>query len=111
MNNDNNTLMNELVILESLTNICIFRKYENIKKKGYKLIDYDKIKNKYNKFIKKKIYNLSIDIKQMSYNTINIDKLKKIQSDALNDIDNLNKIINIINYYIKNSSYLEIYEN
>ena len=104
MNND--YLINELNDLEILTNINIFKK-NNIK--TIKIRDRDKIVNECNKMKKRKILQLSNELKIMSGGSIIVDKIKTIQNNILYDIDNLNKIIDIINQY--DSNFIEIYSN
>ena len=104
MNND--YLINELNDLEILTNINIFKK-NNIK--NIKIRDSDKIINDCNKMKKKKVLQLSNELKHMSGGSIIVDKIKSIQNNILYDIDNLNKIIDIINQY--DSNFIEIYSN
>jgi len=104
MNND--YLINELNDLEILTNINIFKK-NNIK--TIKIRNRDKIINECNKMKKKKILQLSNDLKIMSGGSIIVDKIKTIQNNIIYDIDNLNKIIDIINQY--DSNFIEIYSN
>ena len=88
MNND--YLINELNDLEILTNINIFKK-NNIK--NIKIRDSDKIINDCNKMKKKKVLQLSNELKHMSGGSIVVDKIKSIQNNILYDIDNLNKIL------------------
>ena len=103
---NNEYFINELNNLEILTNINIFKK-NNLKLN--KLRNINKIIKECNKQKKKKILQLSNELKVMSGGSIIVDKIKSIQTNILCDIDNLNKVINIINIY--NSNFIEIYSN
>ena len=96
----NNDLIYKLHDLEILTNINIFKKN--------KIRNNNKIINECNKMKRKKILELSNELKIISHGSIIIDQIKLIHNNILYDIDNLNNIINIIN---QASNFIEIYSN
>ena len=104
--NNNYNFINELLALEKLTNIHIFKKkiLEN-----YKMRNNDNIINDCNKIKKKQLIILAGEIKTIANNNITIDKIKYIYEKTLDNIDNLNKIINIVNYNKK--QFIEEYSN
>ena len=104
--NNNYNFINELLALEKLTNIHIFKKkiLEN-----YKMRNNDYVINDCNKMKKKQLTILAGEIKTIANNNITIDKIKYIYEKTLNNIDNLNKIINIVNYNKK--QFIEEYSN
>jgi len=104
--NNNYNFINELLILEKLSNIKIFRKKIL---QTYKLRNNDNIINDCNKMKKKHLLILSNDIKIIANNSCIIDKIKNVYDTALDSIDNLNKIINIVNY--NKNQFIEEYSN
>jgi hypothetical protein len=58
---------------------------------------------------KKKILQFSNELRIMSNGSIIVDKIKSIQNNILYDIDNLDKIIDIINHF--DNKFIEIYSN
>ena len=107
---------NKLIQLESLSNIKIFRIKNNI----LTLRNLQKIIYDCNKMIKKKIIELSINIKNITFDDINSIKNQCIlaHDKALYDIDNLQSIINIINnidttsfHLNSQKKFIEIYSN
>jgi hypothetical protein len=111
--NNNYIFLEELSLLESLTNINIFKKKETTGvHNDYKLRDSKRIINDCTKMKKKKLLLFSNELKSMSGGAIVIDKIKTINEKTLFDIDNLDKIIDIINYNtINDRSFIEIYSN
>ena len=110
----NYNFMDELFILESLTNINIFKKKnEDLGKiKECKLRDSNRIIKDCHKMKQKKILNLSHDLKTMSGGAITIDKIKTIHEKTVHDIDNLDKIIDIMNYnFVSCNEFIEVYSN
>ena len=104
--NNNYNFINELLALEKLTNIHIFKKkiLEN-----YKMRNNENVINDCNKMKKKQLIILAGEIKTIANNNITIDKIKYIYEKTLDNIDNLNKIINIVNYNKK--QFIEEYSN
>ncbi len=104
-NNQNN--INILIELEKKTYINIFNKS--------KLRNFIKIINACNKMKKKKVLDLSNELKNLSSNMINIDKLNILHENLLYEIGNLNKIINIIDNMTQdnffNENFIEMYSN
>lgn len=110
--NDNYNFMDELFVLESLTNINIFKKKTSIDiLPMLKIRDSGKIIDECNKMKKKKLLLLSSELKKMSGGAIIVDKIKNVHETTLTDINNINKIIDIINYNISKNEFLEIYSN
>ena len=106
MNNNQNNI-NILIELEKKTYINIFKKN--------KLRNFKKIINDCDKNKKRKILDLSNELRNLSNDMIDIEKIKQLHENILYDIDNLNKIINIINIINKDVSYsetfIEMYSN
>jgi hypothetical protein len=104
--NNNYNFINELLALEKLTNIHIFKKkiLEN-----YKMRNNENVINDCNKMKKKQLIILAGEIKTIANNNITIDKIKYIYEKTLDNIDNLNKIINIVNY--TKTQFIEEYSN
>jgi hypothetical protein len=107
-------LTNNLKILESKSNIKLFKKYNNI----LILRDINKIKYECNRMKKKHIIELSNDLKNFCYNNINIElyKIKELQEKANNNIHEIDNLMNVISnndYFInlQNDIYIEVYEN
>jgi flagellar biosynthesis chaperone FliJ len=112
-NDYNNSLIIDLVRLQTLCSIKIFKKSNMV------LRDINKINNECNKAIKKKLLELSNNLKNISMHIIDkqnnhinteIEKIKQMYLETLNDIDNLNNIINIINMNDM-CNFIEIYSN
>ena len=104
--NNNYNFINELLALEKLTNIHIFKKKIL---KNYKMRNNENIINDCNKMKKKQLIILAGEIKTIANNNITIDKIKYIYEKTLDNIDNLNKIIYIVNYNKK--QFIEEYSN
>ena len=102
---NNNYFINELLALEKLTNINIFRKKVI---QNYKMRNNDNIINDCNKLKRKQLLILSSEIKLIANNCM-VDKIKYIYEKTLENIDNLNKIINIVNY--NKNQFIEEYSN
>jgi hypothetical protein len=111
-------LIYNLKILESKNNIKLFKKYNNI----FILRDINKIKQECNKIKKKIIIDFSNDLKHLSLDNIELNKLKDIQNKTNNNIQEIDNLMNIINEheYFKQSLklslklediFIEIYEN
>lgn len=112
-------IINDLSKFELIYNIKIFKK-NNINKLILRNII--KVINDCNKIKKKKLLELSNELKILSNGIIDTEKIKFLQQNLVNDIDNLNSIINIIteaniqnnrinddNLY--NMNFIEIYSN
>ena len=106
MNNNQNNI-NLLIELEKKTYINIFKKN--------KLRNIIKIINDCDKMKKRKVVDLSNKLRNLSGNLIDIEKLKMLYENFLDDVDNLNNIINIINIISKDilfdETFIEIYGN
>jgi hypothetical protein len=103
-------LNNELKIFESKNNIKIFKKYNNISI----LRDINKIKDECNKMKKKIVMELSNDLKNLCINDINLNKIKEIQEKNNNNIQEIDNLMNIINYhdfFKQEDMFIEIYGN
>lgn len=95
-----------LIKLSTYTNINIFKK----KKNKWILKDRRIIVNECNKMKKKKIKNLSNDLKNKSTNEIKVDEIKDINNKTISDIDNIDSIIDIIKNH-DTEEYIEFYSN
>ena len=108
---DNTPMANYIKILKDLAkkyNIKIFKKTNNI----INLRDCKKIIEDCLRLKKKKIIDLSNELKTMANDNIIINKVKEIQDRTNNDIIDIDNIINIVVNNIKNNEcYIEIYEN
>ena len=91
-------IINDLSKFELIYNIKIFKK-NNINKLILRNII--KVINDCNKIKKKKLLELSNELKILSNGIIDTEKIKFLQQNLVNDIDNLNSIININNHNIK----------
>jgi hypothetical protein len=103
-------LINNLKIIESKNNIKLFKKYNNI----YILRDINKIKEDCNKMKKKIIIEFSNDLKNFSLNNIELNKLKDMQNNINNNIQEIDNLMNIINeneYFKQEDIYIEVYGN
>jgi len=102
-----NNYQNNINILIELGN----KTYINIFKKN-KLRNFFKIINDCEKMKKKKLINLSNELRNLSNNIIDVDMLKISYEKILYDIDNLNKIVNLIKKEILfDDIFIEIYGN
>ena len=112
-------IINDLSKFELIYNIKIFKK-NNINKLILRNII--KVINDCNKIKKKKLLELSNELKILSNGTIDTEKIKFLQQNLVNDIDNLNSIINIITEaniqnnrinddILYNMTFIEIYSN
>ncbi len=89
-------------------NVKIFKKTNNI----INLRDCKKIIDDCLKLKRKKIIDLSNELKNMANEDIIINKVKEIQDKTNNEIIDIDNIISIVTHNIKNTEcYIEIYEN
>jgi hypothetical protein len=103
-------LINNLKIIESKNNIKLFKKYNNI----YILRDINKIKEDCNKMKKRIIIEFSNDLKNLSLNNIELNKLKEMENNINNNIQEIENLMNIINeheYFKQEDIYIEVYGN
>ncbi len=103
---------NNLKILESKSNIKVFKKNSNssLKENSNILRDSCKILDDCNRMKKKKLLDLSHNLKNLANNEININNIKILQEEFYNEINNIDNIINIIyNYKPIEEYYIEIY--
>ena len=103
--------LNDLIKLSKNTNINIFKKNRN----NWVLRDKRIIVDECVKMKKRKLKKLSTNIKNLSLQeNIKSNDLKKIHSQTLSDIDNLDTIIDIIkndNKFDSDEKYIEVYSN
>lgn len=104
MNHDN--YLEKLKELSQFADVNLFRK----KKNNWILKDTRIIMNECNKLKKKKIKDLSLNLKNISANeNISSDHIKKINHQALTDIDTLDSIINMVQN--NDEEFIEVYSN
>jgi hypothetical protein len=106
-----NEMINNLIELEKKSNIKIFKKPNSLKH-SFRLRDYNKIIDDCNKMKKKKVYDLSSNIKNDHLKTdknIDTNKIKILCQDISTDLDILDMIIHIVLNNIENDIYIETY--
>ena len=112
--NDNIDFDN-LKILENKSCIKVFKKnYSNssLKENVNILRDSCKILDDCNRMKKKKVLDLSNNLKHLANSEINLNNIKILQEQFYNEINNIDHIINIIyNYKPVEEHFIEIYGN
>jgi hypothetical protein len=110
--NDNIDFDN-LKILESKSCIKVFKKINSnssLKENINRLRESCKILDDCNRMKKKKLLDLSINLKHLANGNININNIKTLQEEFYNEINNIDHIMNIIyNYKLSEENYIEIY--
>ena len=96
--------IDNLLTLQNKSNIKLF------KKNNTKLIlrDIIKIIDDCNKMKKKKLLELSNNLKTISHGNIELIKIKQLHDTIYNELNDIEQIINIINNI---NNYIETYEN
>ena len=99
-----------LINLSKYTNINIFKK----KKNKWILREKRVIVDECNKMKKKKIKNLSSNLKDKSNQIIKVDEIKEINNKTITEIDNIDSLINILSKEednIDDIEFIEVYSN
>lgn len=90
------------------TNINLFKKNKN----NWVLRDKRIIVDECNKMKKKTIKNMSTNIKNISHDkNIKTENIKKINSQTLSELENLDSIINLLTNSDDTNNYIETYSN
>ncbi len=104
-----------LKLLESKSCIKVFKKNNSnssLKDNINILRDSCKIIDDCNRMKKKKVLDLSNNLKHIASGEISINNIKKLQEEFYNEINNIDNIINIIsNYKSVEDHFIEIYGN
>ncbi len=99
---------NNLKILENKSCIKVFKKNSS----NSSLRDSCKIIDDCNKMKKKKLLDLSNNLKHLANSDINLNNIKILQEEFYNEINNIDHIMNIIyNYKPAEEHFIEIYGN
>jgi hypothetical protein len=93
-----------LLNLQNKNNIKLFKKTNN----ELILRDIIKILDECNKIKRKKILNLAYNLKSLSTKNIDLNIIKDLQDNILNELKDIEYIIH---YFKNNNNYIEIYEN
>lgn len=95
-----------LIELQNKSNVKLFKKNNLILRDTQKIID------DCNRMKRKKILDLSYNLKNIcNEEYIDLYKIKNIQNKINSDIDDLDNIINIVSSNHTSNNYIEIYEN
>ena len=100
--------LNNLKKLANESNINLFKKNKN----NWVLRDKRIIVDECNKMKKRKIKKMSTNIKSISQKSdIKTENIKKINSQTLSELENLDTIINLLTNSDDTDNYIEIYSN
>ena len=104
-----------LKLLESKSNIKVFKKNNStssLKENINILRDSCKILDDCNRMKRKKVLDLSNNLKQLAGGEISINNIKILQEQFYTEINNIDNIINIIcNYKSIEDHFIEVYGN